>query len=383
MVVLTRFWLLWLCCAPLQAAWYNGTGTAPVINDNQALARQQAARAALRDALLQAGASVSLMGEVADGTLTDSLFQVRAQGHINQVQKLEEHIKDDRVTVTLRADIWNDGALCDSHLTSKSLVLVPFSLKEPQQSAWGALEALPQVLSQRLLAELTQASADFLPKTLLPAPLALDPDQLALADRQALQALALQYQAQYLVLGRISNLALGRVEGGLLSKDQLVRQFAMELYLIDGISGLPILSRPYQSRTYWPFALNARVGAGSDQLWQSAYGLEIQRLLRQGVEDMSEALKCVRPKARVVRVGHDSLDVAMGARQGVRIGDVFRLLHQYHLGGDQGYSSLDEEQRELEVVQVFPDHSQLAPQNGDMPMNIQIRDLVQLDSFWE
>lgn len=64
---------------------------------------------------------------------------------------------------------------------------------------------------------------------------------------------------------------------------------------------------------------------------------------------------------------------------------MFRLSHQYNFTDDGGidYSSLNDENSEFEVVKVYPDHSQLSPLNGDMPMNIQIRDLVQLDSFWE
>lgn len=101
-----------------------------------------------------------------------------------------------------------------------------------------------------------------------------------------------------------------------MSSDQLIRQYGMTLYLIDGISGLPILSKRYESRTLWPFAVNAQLDVQSDQLWQSAYGLEISRLVRAGIEDMSEALKCVHPKTRVIRVEGGSLDVAMGGAKG-------------------------------------------------------------------
>ncbi|WP_417355790.1 flagellar assembly protein T N-terminal domain-containing protein [Gallaecimonas pentaromativorans] len=368
-----------------QAAWYTGTGTAPVINSNKELARQQATRAAIRDAVLKAGASVSIVNDVDNGSLTGNAFQVRAKGHITQLQRLEEYSRDDKVSVTVRADIWNDGAVCDGRLTSKSVVVAPLTLSHPEQAIWGGLEDLPQAVSARIFEEMTKAQADFLPKSLLSAPLAVNPARLEPHDRQELQSLAEQKQAQYLVLGSINNLTLGKIEGGLLSSDQLIRQYGMTLYLIDGISGLPILSKRYESRTLWPFAVNAQLDVQSDQLWQSAYGLEISRLVRAGIEDMSEALKCVHPKTRVIRVEGGNLDVAMGGRQGVRIGDVFRLSHQYNFTDDGGidYSSLNDENSEFEVVKVYPDHSQLSPLNGDMPMNIQIRDLVQLDSFWE
>ncbi|WP_115717923.1 flagellar assembly protein T N-terminal domain-containing protein [Gallaecimonas mangrovi] len=367
------------------AAWYTGTGSAPIINGNKEMARQQASKAALRNAIIKAGASVSLVNEIDDGSLTKNAVQVRAKGHVNQIQRVEEYTKDDKIMVTLRADIWNGESVCDGHLTSKSVAVVPMTLEHPEQAAWGGLESMPAELSQHIFDQMNQAKADFLTKTLLHRPILVNPDQMSPDDQQALQSLAEQKQVQYIVMGQIDNMALGKIEGGLLSSDELVRQFGMTLYLIDGVSGLPILDKRYQTRTVWPFDMNARLGAESDQLWSSAYGMEITRLINTGIEDMSEALKCVHPKTRVIRVYGEHLDVAMGARQGVRVGDVFHLAHQYNYTDNQGvaYSNLNEENTEFEVVRVYPDHSQLAPLNGDMPQNVQIRDLVQLDSFWE
>lgn len=385
MVVLRALLLLMLLPAPVYAAWYKGVGSAPIINGNEDYAKEQAARAALRDAILQAGASVSLLTEVDEGSLNGNAFQVRANGHVNQIQKLDEYTKDDRVTVTLRADIWNDGALCENqHLTSKSIIMAPLVLVDKQYAVYGGLEDISQEVSQRLFAEFDKAKADFLAKSLMAHPLAVDPDRMSNDDQQQLQYLSEASRTQYIIMGKITDLSMGKVDGSLLSGDKLVREFGLTVYLIDGVSGLPIMTKNYHSRTYWPFSLTDRVAPGSDQLWQSDYGLEVTRILKTAVEDMSDLLKCAHPKSRIIRIGANTLEVAMGGRQGVKVGDMFKLQYQYNYVDEQGvnYANFSDEQVQFEVVKVYPDHSQLVPINNNMPLGIQIRDVVQLDNFW-
>ncbi|WP_280529649.1 FlgT C-terminal domain-containing protein [Shewanella dokdonensis] len=73
-----------------------------------------------------------------------------------------------------------------------------------------------------------------------------------------------------------------------------------------------------------------------------------------------------------------------GRPPGVKIGDLFKLQYQYNYIDEQGvkYANFSDERVEFEVVKVYPDHSQLVPLNNDMPFGIQIRDVVQLDNFW-
>lgn len=387
-MVVLRLMLL-VACFPMTAvaAWYQGTGTAPIINGNENYAKEQAGRLALRDAILQAGASVSLVNEVEAGSISTNTFQVRANGHVIQIQKLEEYTKDDRISVTLRADIWNDGTLCENqHLTSKSVVMAPLEQADSQHASYGGFDDFAQEVTTRLFAELDKAKADFLAKQLLRQPITVNPERMSNDDIQQLQYLSEKAQSQYIVMGKITDIGLGRVSSGILSSDKLVRNFALKVDLIDGISGLPIMRKDYESRTYWPFTVHMRVSSSSDQLWQSDYGLEVTRLLKSAVEDMSELLKCTRPKSRIIRVGANTLEVAMGGRQGIKIGDVFKLQYQYNYADDQGqrYASFSDEPVEFEVVKVYPDHAHLIPMNNNyMPLGIQIRDVVQLDNFWD
>ena len=387
MVVLRLLLLCALLPITAQAAWFQGTGTAPVINGNEDTAKEQAGRLALRDAILQAGASVSLVNDVEAGAISSNTFQVRANGHVIQIQKLEEYSKDDRITVTLRADIWNDSAVCENqHLTSKSIVMIPIEQADSQYASYGGFGDFSQAVTDHLYSEFDQAKADFLAKKLLPQSIAVDPERMSNDDIHQLQYLSETSQSQYIVMGKIVDIGLGRVSNGVLSSDKLVRNFAIELALIDGISGLPIMRKTYETRTYWPFEINTRVSSHSSQLWQSDYGLEVTRLLKNAVVDMSELLKCARPKSRIIRVGTDTLEVAMGARQGIKIGDVFKLQYQYNYADVQGqrYANFTDEPVEFEVVKVYPDHAHLIPmKNNYMPLGIQIRDVVQLDSFWD
>ncbi|KFZ38847.1 hypothetical protein HR45_00095 [Shewanella mangrovi] len=386
MVVLKRLCWCLLLPLPVFAAWYQGQGIAPVLNGDEEQALEQATRAALRDAILNAGGSVTLMQEVKDESVSSRIFQVRSSGHINQIQKLQEYSQDNRVSVTLKADIWSDGAICENqHLTSKSLVMVPFILADKAHARYGGLDEFADELTHRLFSEFDKAKADFLAKTLLDAPIGIDPDRMSDEDKRQLQYLSEQSKTQYIVMGKINDLSIGKLEGGLLSSDQLVREFGIALYLIDGVSGLPIIKKDYHSRTVWPFAFNETLSSRSDQLWLSDYGLEIKRVMREAVDDLSALLVCARPKSRIIRVGANTVEVAIGARQGIKTGDIFKLQYQFNYFDEQGvkYANYSDEAVEFEVVKVYPDHSQLLPVNSEMPLGIQIRDIVQLDSFWE
>ena len=106
MVVLMRklcALLLCLFCSQLSAEWFSASGTAVIFDDNRQLARQQAARQALRDILLQADISLAALSVINTGPLGEELFSLTAGLPVLQIVVLEEDERDNRLSLTLKA----------------------------------------------------------------------------------------------------------------------------------------------------------------------------------------------------------------------------------------------------------------------------------------
>jgi len=377
-----------LCCLlPFAAAaqWYSGSGTAVVFDDNRQLARQQAAKQALRSTLLQAEVSLAALSLFRHDNADAELFTLHAGLPVTQIVIEEEHERDGRLSVTLKADIWPQQSLCEQRSVAKALLLAPFSLAPGAAQAALHNTELTAEINQRFYGAVQAASTDFLVKAVAPAPLAAPEQYQSATAAQQLRYLAESAQAQFVLSGRLRNLAFGRQAGNLLKKDRWTRQFALELSVFDGVSGNLIQSKTYQSRTLWPYAVKAQPDPASDQLWRSDYGIELQRLLHDAVDDAATALSCVRVKAQVIRVTDNSVAISAGSRQGLLPGDRFSLSYSGSFTDSWGnrYQSSTQEPVQLEVIRVYPDHADTRPLNQHYPAAIQVRDQVQQDSFRE
>ncbi|MDP2717073.1 flagellar assembly protein T N-terminal domain-containing protein [Rheinheimera sp.] len=379
-------YLLW-CLLPFVASaeWYSGSGSAVVFDDNRQLARQQAAKQALRSALLQAEVSLVALSLFRHDEVGAELFTLHAGLPVAQIVIEEEHETDNRLSVTLKADIWPQQSMCEQRSVAKALLLAPFSLASGAAQAALHNTELTAEINQRFFAAVRAASTDFLVKAVAPAPLAAPQQYQSATAAQQLRYLAESAQAQFVLSGRLRNLAFGVQPGNLLKKDRWTRQFALELSVFDGVSGSLIQSKTYQSRTLWPYAVKAQPDPGSDQLWRSDYGVELQRLLHDAIDDTAALLSCVRIKAQVIRVTDAGVAISAGSRQGVQVGDRFSLSYTDSFTDSWGnrYQSSTQEPAQLEVIRVYPDHADTRPVNQRYPAAVQVRDQVQQDSFTE
>ncbi|NRQ44332.1 flagellar assembly protein T N-terminal domain-containing protein [Rheinheimera sp. YQF-2] len=379
--------VLLYCLLPCVASadWYSGSGSAVVFDDNRQLARQQAARQALRSALLQAGVSLTALSALRHDEPGAELFTLQSGLPVAQIVIEEEHQRDNRLSVTLKADIWPQQSLCEQRAVAKAVLLAPLSLAPAAAPVTLNNSGLMNEINQRLFAALRAATADFLVKAVAPGPLAAPEQYHATAAQQQLRYLAESAQAQFIISGRLLNLAFGVQPAGLLKKQRWVRQFAMELSVFDGVSGNLIQSKTYQSRTLWPYAMTTETDPASDQLWRSDYGIELQRLLHDAVDDSAALLSCVRVKAQVIRVTDHSVAISAGSRQGLQVGDRFSLTYSDSFTDSWGnrYQSATPEPAQLEVIRVYPDHADTRPVNQRYPAAVQVRDQVQQDSFRE
>lgn len=382
---------------PAQAAWFSGTGSAPIVDNNLEMARYFAARAAIHDAVAKSGYSLAVMAQVTPDTLKfeqGSRFRFlnnkmtligQLPPALSQLELIEEISRDDRLDVTLKVNIWPGSPVCLRHpFYSKSLTLARLVLRDPAQASVGQLYNLSEAVTDRLYRLAQAARGDFIVRGLQTAPLPIGFDGINTDDQQELTSLAYRTNSQYLLDGEITDISTSQ-QDNLLTSDQLVRQFEIKLRLLDGLTGQPIAIRHYDFRSYWPFGQAEAVSVTSTEFWESAYGLEIQRQLRQGLQDVSNDLKCVQPRAFIVHVDGQEVMVNLGSRQGIKVGDAFSIQQTRRQRGADGHLYLSHPRSRTQLVaqEVYPDHSLLTTRQGFLPGNLQDQDLVQLDNSKE
>lgn len=383
MVVLKRILLVYLLsiAAPVAyAEWYSASGQAVVFDNHLALARQQAAAMALRKIYNEAGISLAAMELLGSDELGSELFVLKQSVPLQQLIIQQEYQKDDLLTITLSAEVWPGASICRNERNiAKAILLAPLRIVEPAvQTVYEGLDLTAEI-NRRFIDTLGQARTDFLIKTVLPAPLDISYEAKQAA---ALAALALEHESQYILSGRITNLAFGRKAGKLFSQDSWNRQFSMETTLTDGLTGQLIQRKTYRARTNWPYSPTAQFSASSDQLWRSAYGIEIERLLQVAADDAASALSCARLKAQVIHTKANRVLLSAGSRQGVVKGDRFRILNISTLPNQQfhRYQFTRHDGALLKVTQVYPDYAEAIPVAAGTFLVAQVRDIVQLEN---
>jgi len=153
-------------------------------------------------------------------------------------------------------------------------------------------------------------------------------------------ALATQLGAQYVVSGVVRDLAMmgeagndsGRNRGsdswldllGLESNNR-DRQFVMDVFVHDGLSGAMLFQRSYSAHGAWDRPARERVPFASPHFWQTPYGTEVRELLSGVVDDVDEVLRCQPFMARIVKAKGNRLHIEASAGAGIRPGDKFQV----------------------------------------------------------
>lgn len=378
--------MLLLLALPAHAEWFITWGQAPVIDGETDAAREQAIEDALRQAMLQAGASVSSIQSLHNGKLAHDRFQIRSNSEIRQYTLLEERRNAEKIQVRVRAYVVAEQSRCSGGLYAKSISLIRFRVTNPDQASYGQLSDLHRELTRQLFNRLAGQRQNFVTQTWLDANLGLDPSRQSPGDSRdsgQLQALATQTDSQYLVFGQIDDLAVRDAQGNVLTawlRDP-IRQFGLRIYLFDGLTGELVDQGHYQTQAPWSFAADALVDVHSQSFWQSAWGQEVSRQLDRVALDLQGKLQCSKPTARIIRVEGDKYHINLGKRYGIKVGDRFYIEQKANYQDDNGRERIVRQPtlRSMEVKQVFEDNAIMSPGGGYAPANIQRGDLAVLE----
>ena len=374
-----------LLALPAQAAWIQARGSAAITGGDEAYAREQATRDALHQALLDSGASVSSLQRLENGSIRQDRFQVRSGGEIRQYQLLREEVRNNRMFITLRADIRAERQLCPSQRYAKDLTLVRLRLRNPDQASYGALNDLPPSVSRRLFEKIADNDKALVARRWLDENLRIDPLYLQQGDRsymEEIKALSQRTDSQYLLLGSIDDVSVESQGNALTSwYEDPLRHFRLQLYLFDGINGAMLSRKSYEGAALWTFDKREQVGTTDSRFWSSSYGQEVDHLLERAAQDVAGELTCAPVMARIIAQNERGPHINLGRRNGVKLGDQFRIQHRADFVDAYGDArALRNPATGLfEVVQVFDDGAILRTQSRYEPFNIQIGDFAILE----
>jgi hypothetical protein len=381
-----------LLCLPgiVHAKWYESTGSAPILNGEEAYARSQAVRDALKQAMLDAGASVSSIQQLTNGVVTQDQFQIRANSEVRQYQITHEEVRSSRMFIRLRAYIVAEASGCPGGVYPKNMTVIRFNWLDRSQASYGQIYRLDQVLSKALFDRLSQQRQVFVAQRWIDNALGIEPARLAQGapqDTYQLQQIANQTNSQFLILGQIMDTSLAEENdhnSDFIPKDWYrnpIRRFALQLFIYDGITG-QLLDRPiYQTQAEWTFNRNSIIDPNSQAFWQSSYGMEIAATLQTITQELRQKMQCERPVARITWINSQDYHINLGRKNGLKVGDRLRILHKADYADSYGqpHPARNAALGSMEVREVYPENAIITPISQYAAGNIQINDIAVLE----
>lgn len=384
--------LVSLCLGlPVQAMLVEVVGSAPM-NGAMSYVREQAMQDAMQQAVLKAGMQVSSTQLMSKGVITEDEVRIQGKGQVSDVKVLWEEQSNGLYEIAISAEV-GAQAMCPKSVQSyrKTVAITGFNLAKPQQASVGQLQNieqdLPHILANSLnnkgLIQALDASQFSLYSTAMRAPTRSQAISNSYLTSSA--SVATELGAQYVVSGVVRDLSMvesnhqapsWRARLGL-PEAAKPRQFVLDVFVHDGLSGALLFQRSYSTLGDWNISVKNAVGFASPEFWQSPYGKNVRKLVTNAVTDVNEALRCQPFMARIVKAEGERLYIEAKGTAGIRPGDKFKV---YRTGT---FYNLDLEPRtelanmatEVVVTQVQPrfiiaelpfSSSNLAIQRDDM-----------------
>lgn len=316
-------------------------GQAP-ITGAISFARQQALEDAMRQASIRAESRVVSTQMMSKGVINKDEMSLQSHGKVKDVEVLWEDALDGIYSVAIRADV-KPVQMCQSQGNNlrKAVAVTGFGLISPKQTSLGQLQNIEQDLARVFINTMNDTGQMH----------ALDASHIGLYAKPAYapstqnhqshlttsMTLASNLGAQYIVSGTVRGLdTLSSVsdkapsEGSWLSlvglsDEPAERQFVIDVFVHDGLSGALIFSNTYATQGRWNIDRMENVRFASPAFWQSHYGGEVKELLIGAIEDVSMSLRCQPFMAKIIKAEGNRLHIEALAGAGIRPGDKFKI----------------------------------------------------------
>ncbi len=248
-------------------------------------------------------------------------------------------------------------------------MLGSFSIAEPQQAAMGSVYKIGKDFASILGKQIQKRSQSFIVTGTTTVPFSA-------TDASAMTMLAEDHDAQYLIGGEITDLTA--TTDGKLKKEQVNRQFAVNLEIMDGKTGEIIYQNNYREIGLWPFSRSSHVDTQSARFWVSPYGQSIQRISQNMMLDIESALSCRASLPEVINIHDNIAQMNVGRVHGVRQGDRLKLWHSAGFIDQKGIprNRMVETDISLTVDRVYEKSSELIVNQPQLAASIQPGDLL-------
>tara|TARA_R110002153_G_scaffold53487_6_gene149184 strand:- start:12854 stop:13972 length:1119 start_codon:yes stop_codon:yes gene_type:complete len=369
--------MLLVSSSPALAIWFEATGQAVIHNGEKEAARQQATQEAIKQALLFSGASVKSIQSLVNGLLEDDRFEIRASGEVNNIELIDEIYHDDFVTVSIRADIFPQEALCSASDYKKNIVTTWYNINKRQQAAVGNLYDFGKVLAEKIQEEAqNHARYSFINR--------VEPYYLNPADKDKKStafSLAQKTNAQYVLFGEIVEFAVETSTTSAMQfwkSDQSKRNLTLSFSMYDGNSGEMVFQDTQNISALWDFDPYKSIDSNSRLLWGSTFGLATEKVIQEVVQSIDDSVSCLPALGRVIKVTGESLSINIGKHNGVKQGDKLTLFQMNQFFDTQNFPHRQFQLHPEQVIvrQVYAETAVVESITGAPLANIQPNDFV-------
>ncbi|MBT0584975.1 flagella assembly protein FlgT [Alteromonas oceanisediminis] len=358
------------------AAWFQATGQAEIVNGDKQYARQQATQEAIKQALLFAGASVTSVQQLTNGLLRDDRLEVRATGEVNEIELIDEIYHQDYVTVSIRADIFPQTAQCSAATYKKTVVTAHMPFTHRDQTKDGNLFALGGAAIDQLPNAFKRLTSNTLITDVIPERFNWD----AAAVQAQVNQLATRTNAQFVLGITAEDVSVHRPEGSLAFWRNTApkRAFVIRARLFDGMNTELIMDKTYSAMAAWTFSKFDHVDVRSSEFWQSPYGKAIIDTFDAMAVDIDEMLNCEQAVGRVLSVNNNQLQINLGEQHNVQVGDTLTLFKSSEVIDPFGQRYLQHTVHPHQVIvrRVYASTATVSSVDDALLSNIQPNDFV-------
>lgn len=371
-----------MLCGNAWGQWYEATGSAHIIEGNVERAREQAIQEAVKSAIIFAGASISSIQQVENGTLTQDTISYRSNGEVVGLEVLSQTTSGNTLKVHVRAEIFAEAQCTNSGL-SHTMTIVRFPLAHRQHAAYGGVYDIGGAVSKVLHSSIQETSGQIKSHLWLDEVLAYEPTQLTPLPKvdELARTLARRSNSQYVLLGQIRDISVSQgndINLKFWTYKPMPRSLALELDLLDGMTGELVKRFRYSDRVIWDFPPEQQVDPYSADFWQSDYGKAWGRLLGDAQNDIETALACAPSIANIINRQDSGIIVNMGSQDGITRGQTAKLTRMNTFMDPFGKvkTSFDASAVELTVSAVEARQAYLTPSKPADLANVNVNDVV-------
>jgi len=354
------------------AQWFQATGSARIIDEDLQKARKQAITKAVKDTLLFSGVSIANLKQVTYGQFKGKQLTLSAGGEITGLQITAEKKQGDTLIVNLRVDITPNAQKCVGYHYPKSLVVSRFAMNVPEQTVHGQIYSLHKDVSRILFNELSLNPYLFNLRGYVDTPLKLGEKFNNKALPDSLRSLSIEKDSQFIVYGEINDLSIN------FQTKIPQRYFYLTIYLYDALQGRLVFSKQYRQHANWDYEITEHVDTTSRQFWATPYGEAIISTLDHANIDIAQKMQCELPRARIIAVDSEQVQINLGRRNGLKAGTSINLSYSSNFKDQFGIerAGLSLADQPMKVIQVHENSAVLSTLDNFPLSNIQIDDIA-------